>query len=133
MTRRGRRGASARRRGCRGGRAWRRSGPGGHWQSLLAGLINIQSLLPKITPLQHDYLNRLDYDLCVVTETWLRSATPSRLVTFPGYALHRADRLGDAGYGGVAILVKQDYAAAVIPPAGVRLRGLSARVAVVAG
>ena len=64
------------------------------------GLINIQSLLPKIASLQHEHLNRLDYDFCIITETWLRSATASRLVNFPGYALHRADRPGDVGHGG---------------------------------
>ncbi|KAF0298489.1 hypothetical protein FJT64_004166 [Amphibalanus amphitrite] len=133
VTRRGRRGASARRRGCRGGRAWRRSGPGGRRQNLLAGLINIQSLLPKILTLQHEHLNRLDYDICVITETWLRPATASRLVTFPGYTLHRADRPGDAGYGGVAILVKDSYTASVIPQpasdcAACRLESLWLRV-----
>ena len=114
VTRRGRRGASARRRGCRGGRAWRRPGPDGRQQGLLIGLINVQSLLPKIAALQHDHLNRLQYDACVITETWLRSATASRLVTFPGYTLHRADRPGDAGYGGVAILIRDSYAGSVI-------------------
>ena len=79
------------------------------------GLMNVQSLLPKIAALQHDHLNRLHYDVCVLTETWLRSATPSRLVIFPGYALHRADRPGDAGYGGVAVLVRISYEASVIP------------------
>ena len=79
------------------------------------GLINIQSLLPKIAVLQHDHLNRLGYDICVLTETWLRSATASRLVTFPGYTLHRADRPGDVGHGGVAILVRDGYTASVIP------------------
>ena len=39
------------------------------------GLLNVQSLLPKIAALQHDHLNRLHYDVCVLTETWLRSAT----------------------------------------------------------
>ena len=115
VTRRDRRGASARRRGCRGGQAWRRSGPGGRQRNLLMGLINIQSLLPKIAALQHDHLNRLQHDVCIITETWLRSATASRLVTFPGYALHHADRHGDAGYGGVAVLVRDSYAASVIP------------------
>ena len=115
MTRRGRRGAGARRRGSRGGQAWRRSGNGGRRRRLLAGMINIQSLLPKTVSLQHDYLNRHRYDLCVLTETWLRSATATRLVTFPGYTLHRADRPGDAGYGGVAILIRDNYAASVIP------------------
>ena len=114
VTRRGRRGASARRRVCRGGRAWRRSGLDGRQRNLLMGLINIQSLLPKITDLQHDHINRLNYDICVLTETWLRSATATRLITFPGYTLHRADRPGDVGHGGVAILVRDGYTASVI-------------------
>ena len=127
-----RRGASARRRGCRGGRAWRRTGPDGCQRSLLMGLINVQSLLPKIAALQHDHLNRLHYDICVLTETWLRSATPSRLVTFPGYALHRADRPGDAGYGGVAVLARDKLRGDSHPTAGVRLCGLLAEVALAA-
>ena len=65
--------------------------------------------------MQHDHLNRLNYDVCVLTETWLRSATATRLVTFPGYALHRADRPGDVGHGGVAILIRDSYSASVIP------------------
>ncbi|KAF0304806.1 hypothetical protein FJT64_023455 [Amphibalanus amphitrite] len=36
-----------------------------------SGLINIQSLLPKILTLEHEHLDRLDYDICVITETWL--------------------------------------------------------------
>lgn len=115
VTRRGRRSAGARRRGCRGGRVWRCSGTGDQRRCLLAGMINIQSLLPKIASLQHDHLNRLNYDVCVLTETWLRSATATRLVTFPGYVLHRADRPGDVGHGGVAILIRDSYSASVIP------------------
>ena len=69
----------------------------------------------------------------MITETWLRSATPSRLVNFPGYTLHRADRPGDAGYGGVAVLVKENYTASVIPQpvsdcAACRLESLWLRV-----
>ena len=102
------------------------------------GLINVQSLLPKIAALQHDHLNRLHYDICVLTETWLRSATPFRLVTFPGYALHRADRPGGAGYGGVAVLVRDSYEASVIPQpasdcADCRLESLWLRVKPVSG
>ena len=94
---------------------WRCSGTGDQRRCLLAGMINIQSLLPKIASLQHDHLNRLNYDVCVLTETWLRSATATRLVTFPGYVLHRADRPGDVGHGGVAILIRDSYSASVIP------------------
>ncbi|KAF0292859.1 hypothetical protein FJT64_009231 [Amphibalanus amphitrite] len=77
-------------------------------------MLNIQSLLPKVVSLQHDQLKRFEYDFFVLTETWLRSATASRLVTFPGYTLHRADRPGEAGYGGVAILAHHNYQTAVI-------------------
>ena len=113
-TRRGRRGPSARRRGSRGGQAWRGSTTNGRRHNLLLGLINIQSLLPKTIELQHDHLNRLNYDFCALTETWLRPATDSRLVTFPGYTLTRADRPGGAGYGGVAILSRECYPVSVI-------------------
>ena len=115
MTRRGRSGAGARRRGCRGGGAWRRSGPGGHQQSLLMRLINIQSLLTKTVSLQHDHLNRLHYDFCAITETWLRPTTASRPVTFSGYALYRADRPGCSGHDGVALLIRDHITASVIP------------------
>ncbi|KAF0311130.1 hypothetical protein FJT64_018016 [Amphibalanus amphitrite] len=101
-------------------------------------MINIQSLLPKIASLQHDQLNRFDHDFFLLTETWLRSATATRLVTFPGYTLHRADRPGDAGYGGVAILARDSYQAAVIPQppadcAGCLLESLWLRVKPSAG
>ena len=82
-------------------------------------MLNIQSLLPKISSLQHDQLRRFDYDFFILTETWLRPATATRLITFPGFTLYRADRPGEAGYGGVAILAHDSYQAAVIaqPPA----------------
>ena len=56
----------------------------------------------------------MNYDFCALTETWLRPATDSRLVTFPGYTLTRADRPGGAGYGGVAILSRECYPVSVI-------------------
>ena len=114
-THRGRRGARARRRGCRGGQAWRRSSADGRKWTMMIGMLNIQSLLPKIAVLQHEELRRFDHDCFVLTETWLRSATATRLIAFPGYTLHRADRPGDAGYGGVAVLARSGYQAAVTP------------------
>ena len=113
-TRRGRRGAGARRRGCRGGQAWR-SSAGGRRRNVLVGLLNVQSLLPKVVSLQHDELRRYNHDLYVLTETWLRPTTPTRLVTFPGYTLHRADRPDGSGFGGVAILCGGGYSGSVIP------------------
>ena len=78
-------------------------------------MINIQSLIPKIASLQHDHLSRRHYDVCVLSETWLRSATATRLVTSPGYVLHCADRPGDVGLYGVAILIRDSYSASAIP------------------
>ena len=86
---------------------WRR-------RNVLVGALNIQSLLPKIVALQHDELHRLNYDIFIITETWLKSTTPTRLVTFPGYTLHRADRPGGSGFGGVAILCSDNYSGSVI-------------------
>ena len=79
------------------------------------GLLNVQSLLPKVVSLQHDELRRYNHDLYVLTETWLRPTTPTRLVTFPGYTLHRADRPDGSGFGGVAILCGGGYSGSVIP------------------
>ena len=117
-TRRGRRDASARRRGCRGGQTWRPRFSGGGRRYVLVGALNIQSLLPKIAALQHDELHRLNYDFFIITETWLKSATPTRLVTFPGYTLHRADRPGGSGFGGVATLCSDNYSGSVMPQPG---------------
>ena len=67
-TRRGRRGAGARRRGCRGGQAWR-SSAGGRLRNVRVGLLNVQSLLPKVISLQHDELRRYNHDFYVLNET----------------------------------------------------------------
>ena len=91
-----------RQRGSRGG-AWRpadrRSGV------LLAGL-NIQSLKPKLLELRQE-LARNRYDLLVLTKTWMRPSTPSRLISIPGYDIYRRDRPDQSGYGGVAIVIKE--------------------------
>ncbi|KAF0313713.1 hypothetical protein FJT64_015847 [Amphibalanus amphitrite] len=60
-------------------------------------------------------LRRYNHDFYVLTETWLRPTTPTRLVTFPGYTLHRADRPDGSGFGGVAILCGGGYCGSVIP------------------
>ena len=111
------------RRTRRGSRPGRRRGPNG-WQSadirsgILIGAINIQSIKPKLLELNHE-LNKRRYDLLSVTETWLKSSTPSRLLSFPGYRVFRADRPDKSGYGGVAVLCRDGFDASVIavPPA----------------
>lgn len=48
----------------------------------------------------------------LLSDTWLKPSTPSRLVTIPGYTLTRVDRPDCRGYGGVAALIKVGIAAA---------------------
>ncbi|KAF0304948.1 hypothetical protein FJT64_002607 [Amphibalanus amphitrite] len=69
------------------------------------GALNIQSLKPKLLELS-DELRRRDFDVMLLSETWLRPATPSRLVVLPGYDISRVDRPDGRGYGGVAILTR---------------------------
>ena len=69
------------------------------------GALNIQSLKPKLLELT-DAITRYDYDVFLLSETWLRPSTPNRLLVIPGYAISRADRPDGRGYGGVAIVTK---------------------------
>ena len=78
---------------------------------LLVGALNIQSLKPKTLELTQE-LHRHGYDVMLLSETWLKPATPSRLITIPGYKLIRVDRPDGRGYGGVAALVKVGVTAA---------------------
>ena len=77
----------------------------------------MQSIKPKILELNRE-LNKRRYDLLSVTETWLKPSTPSRLLSFPGYRVFRADRPDKSGYGGVAVLCRDGVDASVIavPP-----------------
>ena len=72
---------------------------------LLVGALNIQSLKPKTLELTRE-LHRHGYDVMLLAETWLKPSTPTRLITIPGYSLHRVDRADGRGYGGVAALIK---------------------------
>ena len=72
---------------------------------LLIGALNIQSLKPKLQELTCE-LDRLNYDVMLLSETWLRPTTPNRLLVIPGYTLSRVDRPDGSGYGGVAIATK---------------------------
>ena len=113
----------AHRRTRRGNRPGRKRGPNG-WRArdvrggTLIGAINIQSVKPKLLELNHE-LSKRRYDLLSITETWLKPNTPSRLLSFPGYRLFRADRPDKSGYGGVAVLCRDGFEASVItvPPA----------------
>lgn len=68
--------------------------------------LNIRSLVPKITELR-DYVKNGDYDLIILTETWLSGNILNDVVTLDSYNLHRYDRFGRGG--GVAIYVKNSF------------------------
>ena len=76
--------------------------------------LNIQSLLPEILPLQHE-VSSTGADIIVLSETWLKPRVPSRLVTFPGYQLIRADRADGRGFGGAAILACECFRFKALP------------------
>ena len=103
--RRGRRASGARRRGSRGGR--RRDGlsPALPGTGIMYGLINIQSVKPKLLELAN-VLHRQKIDILGLCETWLRPSIPGRLLVLPGYRLYRADRPDGRGYGGVALAAR---------------------------
>ena len=103
-TRRGRRAPSARRRGSRGSRQRDRQLSASN-SGLLIGILNIQSLKPKLLEL-YGCMHHGRYDIMCLTETWLKPATPNRLLTLPGYHLHRTDRPDRRGYGGVALAAR---------------------------
>ena len=95
-----RRGRRSRRRGSRGGVPWTRvTSP----RQLKMCSINIQSIRAKTLELGME-LDRFGYDAVCVAETWLSSRYNNRYLKFPGYTLIRRDRPDDSGYGGVAII-----------------------------
>ena len=96
--------------------------------TLTVGLLNIQSLKPKLLELT-DQLHRGSYDLMALNETWLRPSTPNRLLVLPGYRLFRADRPDGRGYGGVALVARDSISASplrvpVVPNPNSRLETL---------
>ena len=98
--RRGRRGRRPQPRGSRGG-GWRATDHAG----LLIGSLNVQSVKPKLLELSQE-MHRFNYDVMALQETWLKPSTPNRLLSLPGYQIHRTDRPDGRGYGGVALAVK---------------------------
>ena len=104
-TRRGRRASGARHRGSRGGRRRDEHSPALSGTGLICGLLNIQSLKPKLLELS-DILHRQQIDILGLCETWLKPTTPGRLLVLPGYRLCRADRPDGRGYGGVALAAR---------------------------
>ena len=120
-----RRGARSRRRGSRGGRIWRTEPQRGQ---LYIGELNVQSLKPKLLELRHDIAEH-GFDVIVLNETWMRPATPNRLVPIPGYRLARRDRPDNRGYGGVAIAARESLELTTVerpgpPVAGSKLESL---------
>ena len=90
-----------------------RAGPGRKARGNLSiQLLNIQSLLPKLADIRTDVVHSSPEMLCF-TETNLKSSTPNRFVTIPGYTLLRQDRkIGrKKSGGGVAIFIKEHLSA----------------------
>ena len=91
---------------------------GGQCPSFL--LMNINRLL---TPSGHSKVGFL-YDQAVrnnslfvgVTETWLHEGVMDAEVShsFPGYSLHRSDRLGGRQGGGVALYIRDDMSCDIL-------------------
>ena len=80
--------------------------------SITIELLNVQSLLPKLPDITAELQHR-DPDVLCYTETNLKSGTPNRLISLPGYQVFRQDRtLGrkKAG-GGVAIYIRDSFQA----------------------
>ena len=73
-------------------------------------LLNIQSLLPKLPDIRQE-TQQSKADILCFTETNLKTDTPDRLVSLPGYNIYRRDRvLGrKKSGGGVAIFTKNNY------------------------
>ena len=86
-------------------------------------LINARSLKPKLASFEKT-LNELSTDICLITETWLKSTDQINVVledftNINDYAFLRKDRAGSRRGGGVAICFKRDkisFQKAKIPP-----------------
>ncbi|XP_072041144.1 uncharacterized protein [Amphiura filiformis] len=70
--------------------------------------LNTRSTKNKTVDLQA-IVYSLDYDVILITESWLNSTIPDSFILPSGYVVYRNDRTGTRG-GGVLIAVKMDLA-----------------------
>ena len=70
--------------------------------------VNTRSLFPKIDELRHVALIN-DYDIIVVTESWMNTNDSSSLINIDGYSLIRKDRYNQTG-GGIVLYFKNELA-----------------------
>ena len=78
-----------------------------HSSNITIELLNVQSLLPKLPDIVSE-LQQRNADVICFTETNLKSSTPDRLISLPGYRVYRQDRMlgrKKAG-GGVAVYIR---------------------------
>ncbi|KAF0299344.1 hypothetical protein FJT64_027870 [Amphibalanus amphitrite] len=68
---------------------------------------------PHLLELRYD-IEQHGFDSISLSETWLKPATPNRLIPVPGYRILRNDRPDGRGYGGVAVLVRDALDVTVI-------------------
>lgn len=65
--------------------------------------VNTRSLYPKIDQIRYDLITSA-LDILGITESWLKTNIPDRLVTIQGYNLIRNDREGKRG-GGTCLFI----------------------------
>ena len=63
-----------------------------HASNITIELLNVQSLLPKLPDIVSE-LQQRNADVICFTETNLKSGTPDRLISLPGYRVYRQDRM----------------------------------------
>ena len=74
--------------------------------------LNIQSLKPKPPELRQVLTDTHQFDVVTLSEIWLRTLVPARLLNIDGYKLYRRDRSVNTngrlpkGFGGVAVVAR---------------------------
>jgi hypothetical protein len=74
---------------------------------------NVRGLRSK-TQLFRNNVEQYSYDFIALTETFLTSSVCNGELFPPGYRVIRQDRIGDTGWGGVLLAVKESYSVHVL-------------------
>lgn len=75
--------------------------------------INIRSLLTGLAELKHTILS-CNYDICLVSETWLKGSGGEQIANIPHYAFVRKNMAGSKRGGGVGMYIKLKYKYSII-------------------
>lgn len=85
---------------------------GGALKHLSLALFNSRSLLGKLDALKRFALC-FDFDIILVTETWLSERTPSDVISLAGYQSFRTNRFNQRG-GGCMAYVKHEFTVSIL-------------------